>query len=347
VTSLENQFCTLATVGYLPRVLVLYSSLKETCPGACLRVGCMDTRTERLLSDLALPQLVPIGIHDVESSDPRLPNVKSGRSELEYALTAKPSVCLYVLNSEPQLEGITYLDADLMFFDDFAPLMAGMDKHSIMIVPHRYPPEHEWMNERWGLYNAGTITFRRDRIGFSALAWWRERCIEWCFTEPVAGKWTDQRYLDDWPERFEGVKVLAHPGGGLAPWNASRYRLTLTANGLNVSGYPLIFYHYHGLALYRSITLLRRIGLFAKTYRLLKGRSPWVWNVAGVHTVSEAEATLLWDPYLSRLRSAVTNLQRFDPSVSIATTPGFHDYFGVLRRRAKLRSRLGLKRALR
>jgi hypothetical protein len=345
VISLANQFCTVVTVDYVPRALVLYRSLVETCPGACLRVVCMDTRAERLLNDLALPGLVPIAIRDVESTDPMLVKVKPGRTKAEYALTVKPSVCLHAFQREPQLEGITYLDADLMFFADFALLLGEMTNRSILLIPHRYPPQHEWMNDRWGVYNAGTVSFARDRVAVAALDWWRERCLDWCFSEPAGGRWTDQRYLDDWLERFEGVKVLEHPGGGLAPWNATRYSLSSTDSGISVSGYPLVFYHYHGLVLYRHLTILRRFGLFAHNYEFLAGRNPWVWNVSGVHTISEREAKLLWIPYLYRLRAAAEELQRVEPQVSINSRSGITDYLCRIRRTAKLRSRV--KRAKR
>lgn len=55
------------------------------------------------------------------------------------------------------------------------------------------------------------------------------------------------------PERFEGVHVLQHLGGGVAPWNMQQYRFE--QQGKEIIGieletekqFPLVFYHFHSL----------------------------------------------------------------------------------------------------
>ena len=78
-----------------------------------------------------------------------------------------------------------------------------------------------------------TPAFRpRDERGIAALRWWHDRCVEWCYQRFEDGKFGDQKYLDDWPDRFAGVHVVDHPGVGLAPWNVSRHELVLNGNGV-------------------------------------------------------------------------------------------------------------------
>jgi hypothetical protein len=93
----------------------------------------------------------------------------------------------------------------------------------------------------------GRLTYRRDERGLACLRWWRERCLEWCHDRVEAGRFAEQKYLDDWPERFPGVVVLRHPGASLAPWNLETHRLTVHEQGVRVDGEPLVFYHAHGL----------------------------------------------------------------------------------------------------
>src|SRR6478736_3362800 len=229
---MQNEFCTLFDINYLPRGLVLYRSLERHCTDFRLRVFCMDSSTKEILDRLELPRLTAIGLDELEAHDRELLAVKPTRTQVEYCWTATPVVCAYALETEPGLEAITYLDADLMFFRDPEPIWHELGDDSVLIVPHRYAPQWEPHEETSGTYNVEFMTFRRDERGLEALHWWRDRCLEWCFFRFEDGKMGDQKYLDDWPERFAGVHVLEHPGAGLAPWNVSQYALAEQGGGV-------------------------------------------------------------------------------------------------------------------
>ena len=163
-----------------------------------------------------------------------------------------------------------------------------------------------------GIYNVQFLPFRRDERGLEALRWWRDRCLEWCYFRYEDGKLGDQKYLDDWPTRFEGVHVLEHPGGGLAPWNVENYDLARANGSVTVDGRPLIFHHYHSLRLYSGLTTLRRRGLFAGSYNYTAGEVPIVWKTG--YPLSDEQRELLWEPYIRELGRALAEIRRVQPS---------------------------------
>ena len=162
---------------------------------------------------------------------------------------ATPSVVRYCLSHEPELDAITYLDADLYFFSNPEPLFAELTTIRSRSSRTGTRPRIGTQITTSGIYNVEWLTFRRDERGLRALEWWRERCLEWCYDRLEDGKLGDQMYLDDWPERFEGVSVLQHVGGGLAPWNVANYTLSERDGRPWVDDVPLVFYHFHSLKL--------------------------------------------------------------------------------------------------
>ena len=240
-------FCTYFDRNYLPRGLALYRSLREHCPEFKLWVLCMDDETHEALTQLDLPEVEPIALQDFEKDDEPLLRAKQNRSRVEYYFTCTPSLPLYVFNHWPEVDLITYLDADLFFFASPAPLFEEFGTGSIAIIGHRFPP-HLHHLERVGIYNVGWLSFRRDDSAFACLHWWRERCIEWCYNREEDGRFADQKYLDAWSSRFQNVVVLEHKGANLALWNLANYHLrSLNGNAVMVDAQPLIFFHFHGL----------------------------------------------------------------------------------------------------
>lgn len=240
-------YCTYFDRQYLLRGLALYRSLKAHAEPFTLWVLCFDGWSYETLTKLARPELRPIALTDFEQGDTELLAAKPTRSKVEYYFTCSPSLPLYLMERHPEIDLLTYLDADLYFYGSPEPIFEEMGAASILISEHRYPPHLKAM-EIHGIYNVGLLTFRNDDSARACLSRWRAQCLEWCFDRPEEGKYADQKYLDDWTERFAGVKVLKHPGAGLAPWNWANYDIQTCPNGsILVDSQPLIFFHFHGL----------------------------------------------------------------------------------------------------
>jgi hypothetical protein len=241
-------FCTYFDQNYLPRGLALYRSLREHCPEFKLWVLCMDHTSYGVLEKLNLPGIHPLSLEEFERNDDLLLGAKQNRSRIEYYFTCTPSLPIYILNNWSEVDLITYLDADLFFFASPSPLFEELGDGSIAIIGHRFS-QHMCHLQKFGIFNVGWLSFRRDDNAFACLYWWRERCIEWCYDREEDGRFADQKYMDDWPSRFKNVVVLEHKGANLAPWNLSNYHLLCEPKGhiLTVDNEPLIFFHFQGL----------------------------------------------------------------------------------------------------
>ena len=239
-------FCTYFDQHYLPRGLALYLSLRAHCPSLQLWVLCMDRACYTVLSQMSLPGLNPILLDDFEKEDEGLLEAKKNRSKIEYYFTCTPSLPLYIFRRHPEISMVTYLDADLFFFDSPAPLFDEIADHSIAIIGHRYARRLS-RRSRYGSYNVGWISFRGDENGLACLNWWREMCLEWCYDRFENGRFADQKYLDAWPGLFQNLVVLQHKGANLAPWNIGNYRISYRDTKVWVDEQPLVFFHFHGL----------------------------------------------------------------------------------------------------
>ena len=113
------------------------------------------------------------------------------------------------------------------------------------IVPHRFAARLK-AEEVYGIYNVSFVFFRRDEAGIECLKAWRRDCIEWCFDRVEEGKYADQKYLDRWPDTFDGVRVIEHKGANAGPWNIENHNVTTRGQRVLLDGEPLVFYHFEG-----------------------------------------------------------------------------------------------------
>lgn len=241
-----RHFCTYFDHNYLSMGLALYRSLRRHSPEFTLWVLCLSDACFEILSRLSLPGVRLVQLADLERGDPDLLRAKQNRSRVEYYFTCTPSWPRYLLNHYPEIQLITYLDADLYFFGDPEEIFSEIGERSIAIIGHRFASWNRHL-EAAGVFNVGWITFRNDANGRECLEWWRDRCIECCTYDLDAGKVGDQKYLDDWPTRFRGVAVLRHKGANVAPWNVGSSTFSSQDGLVYADDEPIIFFHFHGL----------------------------------------------------------------------------------------------------
>jgi hypothetical protein len=236
-------FCTLFDNGYLLKGVAMMRSLVRFCPGAKVFVLCMDAQTQYILERLDLPFVTCIPLADVE--DEALLKAKADRGVAEYCWTLSPCLPWYVMQQYPEIDFITYVDADLLFYSQVQPLFDEIGEASIAIIEHRFT-ERLKDREVNGRFCVEWVSFRRDEQGMACLARWREQCIAWCYYRLEDGKMGDQKYLDEWPDRYASCHILQHAGAGIAPWNYAQYRFYHDETGnITVKGDPLLFYHFH------------------------------------------------------------------------------------------------------
>jgi hypothetical protein len=241
-----NIFCTYCDSGYAARMRCLHESLVAQGEPFRLFVLCFDAATEAVVAAAGSPSLVAISLAELLAADPAYAAVRNGRSRVEFYFTSTPVLVRHCLQRKTSGTTITYLDADLFFFAPPSAVFAEQADGSIGIVPHRFPPRLAAL-VRHGRYNVGWVSFRRDENGMACIEWWRERCLEWCFDRVEEGRFADQGYLDEFPKRFAGVRVLDHPGINAAPWNVGEAEITRAGGTVQVNGQPLRFYHFQAI----------------------------------------------------------------------------------------------------
>lgn len=236
----DEHFVTLFDSNFLPMGICLHASLREHAMPFHLWIVCMDELVEHQLRQLALPHVSLIPLREVESKN--LLSVKGGRTRAEYCWTLTSFTPQFVFDRDQTVRQVTYLDADIFFFDSPLILLKEFEESGkqVLITEHAYAAEYD-QTVVSGRFCVQFMTFSRTDGGLKVMRWWQARCLEWCFNRIEDGKFGDQKYLDDWPERFANeVHVLTQVEKTLAPWNVrhfERHEGTLSP----------VFYHFHSL----------------------------------------------------------------------------------------------------
>lgn len=286
-------FCTLFDSNYLFKGTVMLRSLLANCPKAHVFVLCMDEQCRRLVMKLDLPGITCLSLSQIETEE--LLAIKGQRSVAEYCWTLSPCLPSWILERYRHVEMLTYIDADLMFYSSVEPLFSEIGAASIAIIEHRFTPSLKHLEVN-GRFCVEWVSFRRDVQGLACLSRWRAQCIEWCYSRLDNGRMGDQKYLDEWPERYPSTHVLQHEGAGVAPWNFPNYRISTRVDGLvTVNDVPLIFYHFHQFQLLAD-------GSFDR--------------LSSAYTEALAEPEVVYRRYESQLTTVVAEVRSIAPGFS-------------------------------
>ena len=237
-----NHYCTYFDANYLPRGILLIRSLLLHDPSAVIHVLCLDETTTTALS-LILPTISLISLPTLLATDPEFAEARNNRTQIEWYFTATSCLVNYLLNSNPEIESLVYLDADLYFYESPEFLIDEARNSSVQIIEHRFSP-HLASLETFGRFNVGWIGFKNSEEGLSVVADYRKKCLEWCFDRLEDDRFGDQKYLEKWPKDFPNCCVSQILGANVAWWNMGKWIPKKFDKRIFVSENLLIFYHF-------------------------------------------------------------------------------------------------------
>ena len=253
---------------YLPRGLALIESLRRHGCNDPVFVLCFNQLAMDAMRKLALDNVRLVDFAELEAVYPGLAAARENRATIEYYYTCTPAITEYALLQTPEASAVAYLDADLWFFDDPELVFGLMGEAPVAIIPHNFAPSRK-SAERFGIYNVGWVGFARSSEGLNCLAWWHERCAEWCYGRIDGDRFADQGYLNHFAQVAAGTRILTHKGVNTAPWNIDNYQVSSRDGRVWLDGDPLIFFHFHGVDRHLGIFYFDNHRLYGAQYNAI------------------------------------------------------------------------------
>lgn len=238
--------CVSICANYLPKAMVLATSVKRHIPDAtfvlCLLETCCPEAALRYGDFDEIVLAKDLGWDNFEAFIFR-------HSIVEASTAIKGRLFLYLLEHFQDENRLVYLDPDVKVYDDFSELRELLNEHSLILAPHLLRPgniEMEISSLAHGCYNLGFIALRRSANAEAFLAWWAERLFSFCYDEKERGLFTDQRWVDLAP-CFFSVHILKHHGYDFATWSLLGCKIQRKGEKYLINGDPLRFIHFSGI----------------------------------------------------------------------------------------------------
>lgn len=243
----KKYICTYFDVNFLPRGLALYYSIKKSQADFVFYILAFDNETYKYLNELNEDKIILISIEEYNSYFNT--SIERFKDKKQYYFTATPNLCLYLIERYPVIDILLYLDADVYVYNSLDPIYREFSDFSIGFTPHRLHPMIKLYARSYGKYNVGVNLFRNSDTGLKCLRAWKSDCDSWYPDMPgyPLNFFSDQIFLDSWPGRYEGVKIIENIGVNVCHWNAVNYRFTKQNEKYFVNGVPIIIFHFSSL----------------------------------------------------------------------------------------------------
>lgn len=228
-------------------------SLHAYDENALIVLVCHDSKTAALAERWISSSFSVIELVQVKKKFPVLEKIESQRSRLEFIYALSPFVVSYLYDMD-SVSSVTYLDADLHFYDRVGDLTKQGKNFDVAVVGHRFAPDMRHL-EIHGKYNVGLVQFNKTSGGHQVLQYWMESCVRSTSTTVTSDVFGDQKYLDNFKD-YGNIKVLEGHGVNAAPWNCNQIEIYEDGERILISHDPMYFFHFSGLKLFRFFSTL-------------------------------------------------------------------------------------------
>lgn len=242
---------TCAAFNYIPKVRMLFQSLRLHHPEFVLHLALADTLHPGIdLTAEPFDEVMSIDSLDI----PNLEGWAFCHQIVELATAIKP-FALAKLLARPDCEKVLYMDPDTVAFSRLDDLLIALDENNLILTPHLTIPEqtidavmdNEISCLKHGIYNLGFIGVSANSEGKRFAAWWAKRLYHFCRDDIKNGLFTDQRWIDLVPAFFQGVGIIRSCRHNVATWNLREREFAGSGEtGYTVNGEALGFYHFTG-----------------------------------------------------------------------------------------------------
>jgi glycosyltransferase involved in cell wall biosynthesis len=244
-------FFTIASRNYLAYATTLMQSVAEHYPDAPRYLMLAD----RAEDDAALAGAPFTTVAADALALPDFDAFAFRYTIMEFNTAIKPYAFAYLRRRHPDV-GIVYLDPDILVVDALDEVeTAFADGALAVLTPHlvdpidddRRPGEREILAS--GAYNCGFVAIGAHAEADRLIGWWADRLEFGAFSDPAAGLFTDQKWVDLVPGLFPDVRILRDTGYNLAYWNLSQRPVSRHGPHWYAADRRLAFVHFSGVDL--------------------------------------------------------------------------------------------------